>query len=143
MKNQAINILLVEDDDIDRMNVQRAFKKVNITNPLHHAGDGVEALAMLRGDGVEKITPTPRIILLDINMPRMNGIEFLQELRKDASLKALSVIILTTSNEELDKVAAYDLNVAGYILKPVETEQFIEAITCLDLYWSLIELPES
>jgi len=141
MKDKAINILLVEDDEVDVMNVQRAFKKNHILNPLHVAGNGLEALAMLRGDGVAQITPHPKIILLDLNMPRMNGIEFLQELRADPQLKALSVFVLTTSNDDQDKVAAYDLNVAGYILKPVELDNFIHAVKTMDLYWSLLELP--
>lgn len=142
MRNNAISVLLVEDDDVDAMNVKRAFKKVNISNPLHHAENGLQALNMLRGtNGEERLTPTPRIILLDINMPRMNGIEFLHELRKDPELHALSVVVLTTSNEERDKIAAYNLNVAGYILKPVEPEKFIEAVSTLNMYWTLIEMP--
>lgn len=142
MKNQTVNILLVEDDDVDAMSVKRAFKKTNISNPLFHAGNGLEALDMLRGsNGVEKIIPKPRIILLDLNMPRMNGIEFLRELRADPELHDISVVVLTTSNEERDKVAAYNLNVAGYILKPVEPGKFIEAVSTLNLYWNLIELP--
>ena len=142
MINNSINILLVDDDDVDVMNVQRALKKLNIQNPLYVAGNGLEALAMLRGEGIKKIQPTPRLILLDINMPRMNGIEFLHELRADPELKSISVFILTTSNEERDKIAAYDLNVAGYILKPLESERFITAMSILESYWDLIELPE-
>lgn len=142
MRNDVVSILLVEDDDVDAMNVKRAFKKVNISNPLHHAENGLQALNMLRGtEGEAKLTPTPKIILLDINMPRMNGIEFLHELRKDPDLHPLSVVVLTTSNEERDKIAAYHLNVAGYILKPVEPEKFISAVTTLNMYWTLIEMP--
>ncbi len=142
MKEQVVSILLVEDDEVDTMNVKRAFRKTNISNPLYHAEDGLEALDMLRGSGgVEKLLPKPRIVLLDLNMPRMNGIEFLRELRTDPELHDISVVVLTTSNEERDKVAAYNLNVAGYILKPVEPEKFIEAIGTLNLYWNLIELP--
>lgn len=142
MKDSTVTILLVEDDDIDVMNVQRAFKKNNITNPLRVAGNGLEALAVLRGEaGQEPLSRLPALILLDINMPKMNGIEFLTELRADPVLKSLSVIVLTTSNEERDKVAAYDLNVAGYILKPVATEELITAIGTLKLYWSLNEMP--
>ena len=141
MKDNTVGILLVEDDEVDVMNVQRAFKKNRIINPLYVAGNGLEALAMLRGErGGEKLAPTPRIIMLDLNMPRMNGIEFLKELRKDPELKPISVFVLTTSNHDQDKVAAYNLNVAGYILKPVEIDQFIQAMVTLDLYWSLIEL---
>lgn len=141
MRDRALNILLVEDDAVDVMNVQRAFKKNNITNPLHTAGNGLEALALLRGEGCEALRPLPKLILLDINMPKMNGIEFLRELRNDPKLKSISVIVLTTSNEERDVVSAYDLNVAGYILKPVELDKFIEAVRTLDLYWSLNVLP--
>lgn len=142
MKDSTINILLVEDDEVDVMNVQRAFKKNHIKNRLHVAGNGLDALAQLRGEGgVEKITPQPKIILLDLNMPKMNGIEFLQALRSDPELESISVFVLTTSGEERDIVAAYKLNVAGYILKPVALENFIQALSTLDLYWSLIEMP--
>ncbi len=141
MMDKSVTILLVEDDEIDAVNVQRAFKKVKITNPLYRAENGLEALAMLRGEGVEKTIPTPKIILLDINMPKMNGIEFLQALRADPDLKGISVVVLTTSDEDRDKVAAYDLNVAGYVLKPVQPEKFIEAVTTLDMYWNLMEMP--
>ncbi len=142
MQDNKISILLVEDDEVDVMNIQRAFKKNHITNPVHVAGNGLEALAMLRGlDGREKLTPAPKIILLDINMPKMNGIEFLTELRTDPELRAISVFVLTTSDEEKDRVAAYDMNVAGYILKPVEPGKFMEAVKTLDVFWSLIELP--
>jgi len=141
VKDDTINILLVEDDEVDVMNVQRAFKKNHIHNTLHVASNGLEALAMLRGDGVQPVIPKPKIILLDINMPRMNGIEFLTELRADPEFKCISVFVLTTSNDDRDRIAAYDLNVAGYILKPMEPDSFIKAVATLDLYWSLIEMP--
>jgi CheY-like chemotaxis protein len=141
MNDNAIQILLVEDDSVDVMNVQRAFKKLNITNILHVANNGLEGLAMLRGDGVPQLDPQPKIILLDLNMPKMNGIEFLGELRKDPNLRRISVFVLTTSDDDRDKVAAYDYNVAGYILKPVESPAFIEAVSTLGMYWSLIEMP--
>lgn len=141
MTDSLVNILLVEDDEVDIMNVQRAFKKNNITNPLFIANNGLEALEILRGQGAQKISPVPKIILLDINMPKMGGIEFLHELRKDPDLKALSVFVMTTSNEESDKVAAYDLNVAGYILKPLSFESFVSAVAVLNHYWKLCERP--
>lgn len=141
MKDKSIELLLVEDDEVDVMNVQRAFKKNNIINTLHVAGNGLEALAMLRGEGVEPIFPKTKIIMLDINMPKMNGIEFLHELRKDPVLNPLTVFVLTTSNQDRDKFDAYSLNVAGYILKPVELKVFMAAVSTLDMYWSLIELP--
>lgn len=142
MNNKLYNILLVDDDQVDVMNVQRAFKKNSIQNPLHVANNGMEALDMLRGtEGREKIIPTPRLILLDINMPRMNGIEFLRELRKDPVLRSISVIIMTTSNDDKDKFEAYNLNVAGYIVKPVSFEKFVGAVSVLNTYWQLCEMP--
>ena len=136
------NILLVEDDEVDVMNVKRAFKKNNITNPLYMAANGLEALVMLRGNGKPPVIPPERrLVLLDINMPKMNGIEFLRELRADPQLKPIPVIILTTSNEDRDKVEAYNLNVAGYILKPVTFSIFVEAVATLNKYWTLSEIP--
>lgn len=142
MEEKVFSILVVDDDQVDVMNVQRAFKKNNITNPLNVATNGIEALDMLRGtEGREKITPVPRIILLDINMPKMNGIEFLRELRSDPKLHAISVFIMTTSNDDKDKFDAYNLNVAGYIVKPVSFEKFVEAVSVLNSYWKLCEMP--
>lgn len=142
MEENAFNILLVEDDHVDVMNVQRAFKKNNISNPLHVACNGIEALDLLRGtEGREKIIPTPRIILLDINMPKMNGIEFLKELRNDKVLRSITVFIMTTSNDDKDKFEAYNLNVAGYIVKPVSFEKFVNAVSILSSYWKLCEMP--
>ena len=138
MDDRRLNILLVEDDELDVMNVRRAFKKNNVVNPLHTAGNGLDALAMLRGDAIPR---DRRLILLDLNMPRMGGIEFLKELRADPDLKATTVVVLTTSDEERDKVKAYDLNVAGYILKPVTLAAFIEIMATLNKYWSVNELP--
>jgi CheY-like chemotaxis protein len=142
MSNKIFNILLVDDDQVDVMNVQRAFRKNNIQNPLYVAHNGLEALDMLRGsEGCQKITPTPRLILLDINMPRMNGIEFLRELRKDPDLRSISVIILTTSSDDKDRFEAYHLNVAGYIVKPVSFEKFVSTVSVLNTYWQLCEMP--
>jgi len=132
-----VNILLVEDDEVDIMNVQRAFKKNNISNPLHVARNGIEALEILKSS----VHP-PRVILLDINMPKMGGIEFLGELRKIPELRSSSVFVMTTSNEESDKIAAYDLNVAGYILKPLSFEGFTSAVAILNHYWHLCEMPQ-
>ncbi|MBV8885656.1 MAG: response regulator [Chroococcidiopsidaceae cyanobacterium CP_BM_RX_35] len=143
MKETKTNILLVEDDEVDVMNVQRALKENNIADPLHIASNGLEALEMLRGcNGSHPSIPLERrLILLDLNMPKMNGIEFLRELRADLSLKAIPVIVLTTSNEDRDKVEAYNLNVAGYILKPVTFYRFVEAVKILGQYWTLSEIP--
>ena len=143
LEHRPLNILLVEDDELDVMNVQRAFKKNNISNPLFVAGNGIEALEMLRGrDGQSPLIPgMRRIILLDLNMPKMGGIEFLRELRADPKLSPTTVIVLTTSDEERDKVEAYKLNVAGYILKPVTLAAFIEIMATLNKYWTVSELP--
>jgi CheY-like chemotaxis protein len=137
-----VHILLVEDDEVDIMNVQRAFKKNNISNPLHIARNGIEALDALQGKHPDIKIPSPRVILLDINMPKMGGIEFLTELRKHPELRSISVFVMTTSNEESDKIAAYDLNVAGYILKPLSFEGFTSAVAILNHYWHLCEMPQ-
>ena len=141
MSDKMINILLVEDDEEDVMNVKRAFQKNNLTNPMYHAGNGIEALSMLRGGEGHEAIPIPRIILLDLNMPRMGGIEFLHALRNDDVLKNISVFVMTTSNEDKDKVDAYNLNVAGYILKPLSMENFVSAVSILKNYWTLCEYP--
>ena len=138
MVDRTLNILLVEDDQIDVMNVQRAFQKSHILNPLHLAGNGEEALEKLRaGD----IPLHQLLILLDLNMPKMNGIEFLREVRADDTLRRIPVVVLTTSDDERDRIDAYDLNVAGYILKPVTFLSFVEAMKTLNKYWTLVELP--
>jgi CheY-like chemotaxis protein len=135
---KALNILLVEDDQVDVMNVKRAFDKNRIANPLFVANDGLDALRMLRSG---EVPPERRIILLDLNMPKMSGIEFLRELRADAALHHTPVVVLTTSNDERDKINAYDLNVAGYLLKPVTFVSFVEQMAALNKYWTLVELP--
>lgn len=143
MSKKQLNILLVEDDEVDIMTVQRAFKKNNLLqdHQLFIANDGLEALSLLRGEGEQQIPFHNRLILLDLNMPKMGGIEFLQELRGDQTLQATSVIVLTTSNEDRDKVEAYKFNVAGYILKPVTFDKFVETIAVIDEYWQLSQLP--
>jgi CheY-like chemotaxis protein len=136
---KLINILLVEDDEVDIMNVQRAFKKNNINNPLFIARNGLEALELLRSGQI----PKPHVIILDINMPKMNGLEFLQEMRADEKLRRISVFVMTTSNEDSDKINAYNLNVAGYILKPLSFEKFLVSMSTLNSYWKLCERPNS
>jgi CheY-like chemotaxis protein len=138
VNDKMLNILLVEDDEVDVMNVRRAFERNKISNPLWHAGNGVEALEVLRGSEIPR---ERRLVLLDLNMPRMNGIEFLRELRADEELRHTPVVVLTTSDDERDRVDAYKLNVAGYILKPVTFVNFVEAMATLNKYWTLVEYP--
>jgi CheY-like chemotaxis protein len=138
MNGNLLNILLVEDDEVDVMNVRRAFLRNRIGNPLFVAGNGVEALEKLRNG---EVPAERRLILLDLNMPRMNGIEFLAELRRDPELAATPVVVLTTSNNDRDKIQAYDFNVAGYLVKPVTFAEFAELMAALNKYWTLVELP--
>ncbi len=138
MTDRALNIVLVDDDDVDVMNVQRAFAKSKISHPIWVAQDGISALALLRSG---EVPATRRLVLLDLNMPRMNGIEFLRELRADKRLRMTPVVVLTTSNDDRDKVEAYNLNVAGYVLKPVTFMAFVDLMAALDTYWSIVELP--
>ena len=138
MEDRRLNILLVEDDEIDVMNVQRAFKKNNITNPLYVARNGLEALDKLRSGEVPE---ERRIVLLDLNMPRMNGLEFLREVRNDPQLAATPVVVLTTSSADRDRIEAFDMNVAGYLVKPVTFMEFCELMATLNKYWMLVELP--
>lgn len=136
--SHALNILLVDDDEVDVMTVKRAFAKANIANQLFVATDGIEALELLRSDG---IPAERRLVLLDLNMPRMNGIEFLREVRADPQLQPLTVVVLTTSNEDRDRVDAYQLNVAGYLIKPVTFHSFADVMATLNKYWTLMEMP--
>jgi CheY-like chemotaxis protein len=134
---QEATILLIEDDDIDAMSVERAFKQLKILNPIVRAKDGMIALELLKQHSVEK----PFIILLDLNMPRMGGLEFLTELRSDHNLKSSVVFVLTTSKDDEDKFAAYEQNIAGYIVKEKLQHNFDELVKLLDHYWKIVELP--
>ena len=131
-------VLLVEDDTIDAMTVRRAFRDLKVTNPLEHAVNGEEALAYLNDEANDR----PCLILLDLNMPKMNGIEFLTVAKADPALKKIPVVVLTTSSEERDVVESFRLSVAGYIIKPVDYRNFVDAIQTINLYWTLSELPD-
>jgi len=130
-------LLLVEDDQVDAMTVKRALKDLNVTNPLVHTLDGEEALEHLRNNGNKK----PCVILLDLNMPKMNGIEFLKIIKADDELKKIPIVVLTTSEDIQDKFETFGLSVAGYIVKPADYQKFVEAIRTVNLYWTLSELP--
>ncbi len=134
-KDDAV-ILLVEDDRVDIMTVQRALKKIDVSNPLYVARTGVEALGMLRGDAFPKIEPMPSLILLDLNLPKMGGIEFLKELRADPMLGTLPVIVLTSSNEPSDRAAAFKYEVDDYIVKPHSFDDFSNAMSIILADWS-------
>lgn len=129
-------ILLVEDDRVDVMTVKRALQKNHVSNPLYVARTGVEALGMLRGQGFDKIAPTPSLILLDLNLPKMGGIEFLKQLRADPDLRSLPVIVLTSSNEPSDRAAAFEYDVEDYIVKPHSFDEFSSAMATVLAYWS-------
>jgi CheY-like chemotaxis protein len=137
----VVNILLVEDDEIDVMAVKRAFRDLKIANPLFEASDGIEALDLLRGTNGKSV-PRPFVILVDLNMPRMGGIEFVKELRSDPTLRSSIVFVMTTSAAEEDRINAFNLNVAGYVLKHSPGHSFLDAIAMLEHYWRIVELPE-
>jgi CheY-like chemotaxis protein len=130
-------VLLVEDDHVDTMTVKRSFKDLNVINPLATVSNGEEALEYLRDENNER----PCVILLDLNMPRMNGIELLKILKADDELKMIPVVVLTTSEDIRDKIAAFGLSAAGYIVKPTDYKKFVEAMKIIDIYWTLSELP--
>jgi CheY-like chemotaxis protein len=132
-------ILLVEDDQVDALTTRRALKELGVTNELVHKGDGEDALEHLRDENNVK----PCIIFLDLNMPRMDGFEFLEIVKSDNSLKNIPVIILTTSDADESVTKGFDLGAAGYVLKPVDYRQFVESMRAVDRYWSLSKLPGS
>ena len=137
MRTPNQTILLVEDDEVDAMTVKRALKELHVTNPLVVRENGEEALAYLRDPNNEK----PCLILLDLNMPVMSGIEFLQVSKQDDALKVIPVVVLTTSQEQQDKVASFNLGVAGYMAKPVIYQQFVEVMRTINAYWTISEIP--
>lgn len=140
MRKQQVNVLLVEDDEVDVMSVQRAFEQNRLDHSLYVAHNGLDALSMLRGHDSTAVPKHRRLVLLDINMPKMSGLEFLQELRQDEALRSTPVVVLTTSNADRDRLEAYRLNVAGYILKPVTFAVFAEVMAALAKYWALCEI---
>lgn len=136
-----IRILLVEDDDGDAKAVVRTFEKARIANPIVRALDGVEAMELLRGTGKQPKLPAPHMLLVDLNMPRMDGIQLVSAIREDPDLHGTIIFILTTSNRADDKKAAYSLNVTGYILKEKAGEDFLKVFSLVDTYWRIVEMP--
>lgn len=138
---KQVHLLLVEDDEVDAESVIRGFRKLEIKNPITIAQDGIEALHLLRGDKNGSAVSHPYLIVLDINMPRMNGLEFLDELRADARLRNSIVFVLTTSEADRDRCEAYEHNVAGYLLKSRAGEDFTQVIKLLEHFWRYVEFP--
>jgi CheY-like chemotaxis protein len=138
LDERALRVLLVESDPVDVMNVQRAFRRSHVLNPLIVAASGPEAIDLLRSGSV----PTARlIVLLELSMPGMSGIEFLRELRRDPALTRVPVVVLTTSEAQRERIESYELDVAGYISKPVTFLNFTETVATVNRYWELVELP--
>ena len=132
-------VLLVEDDSVDAMTVKRALKDIHVTNPLVRVANGEEALVYLRDETKAK----PCVILLDINMPKMNGIEFLKIAKADDRLRIIPAIVLTTSKDDQDRFKTFQLSISGFIVKPVDYVKFVEAMKIVNLYWTLSELPNT
>jgi len=130
-------ILLVEDDSVDAMTVKRAMRDLRVTNSVIHSVNGEEAIKYLNDPNMDK----PFVILLDLNMPKMSGIEFLKIIKADENLKTIPVIVLTTSKEKRDVLESFELGAAGYMVKPVDYGKFVEILSTVMLYWSSSELP--
>jgi CheY-like chemotaxis protein len=136
-----IRILLVEDDEGDAKAVERTFLKARIANPILRVRDGVEAIEMLKGTDQQPRLEPPYLLLVDLNMPRMNGIQLVSAIREDPVLHETIIFMLTTSNRAEDKQAAYSLNVTGYILKERAGEDFLKLFNLVDTYWRIVEMP--
>ncbi|SFO25500.1 response regulator [Nitrosospira briensis] len=130
-------ILLVEDDQVDMMRVTRALKGIHVTNQIVHFENGEDALNYLRDENSDK----PCLILLDLNMPIMNGIEFLRTVKKDEKRRAIPVVVLTASDDQQDKLNSFNLGVAGYVVKPVDYRQLVEVMRSIDTYWTISAMP--
>ena len=130
-------ILLVENDIVDVMTVKRSFKDLDIRNKLVVVGNGEDALEYLH----DSTNENPCVILLDLNMPRMNGIEFLRLAKQDENIKRIPVVVMTTSNSEQDKLDSYNLGASGYMIKSIDYFQFLEIVKVIDRYWTVSELP--
>ena len=136
-----VNILIVDDDQVDVRGIQRGLTKQKISNPVFVASDGQEALDMLRGANGRERVPHPYLILLDLNMPRMNGIRFLEELRRDTELDDSIVFVLTTSSSDEDKLAAYKQHIAGYVVKADAGAEFLKLIQLLERFVITVQFP--
>lgn len=140
--NQEMNILLVEDNDLDVVILKRSMKKLGVSYALVRARDGLEALELLETNMTKQELPHPYVILLDINMPRMNGHEFLAEFRATEGLKTSQVYVFTTSDSKKDINLAYERNANGYIVKPNSTSELTDILRALKEFWSICEVPD-
>jgi len=138
-ENKTLHFLIVDDDEIDREAIKRAFQKEKISNPVIESENGAEALDFLRSKDHDYFKENPIIILLDLNMPKMGGIEFLKELRKDPDLNRIIVFVMTTSNDDEDIINAYNLNIAGYIVKG--KIDISKTLVMIDSFWKIVEMP--
>lgn len=136
-RSREVTLFLIEDDDVDATNIERSFIKKRINNPIVRARDGVEALELMRSDSV----PAPYIVLLDLKMPRMDGLEFLRHIRSDDKLNETVVFVLTTSLDEEDIAASYKEHIAGYFVKDETGDKFLNIVELLDGYWKVVHLP--
>ena len=134
-RGRPAELLLVEDNRGDVLLVREAFQSAKVRNNLSVAGDGEEALSMLLREGVHADLPTPDLILLDLNLPRMDGREVLQRIKSDPKLKRIPVIVLTSSKADIDILKTYELNANGYIVKPVTFERLQEIVASIETFW--------
>ncbi len=142
-RSNQIQFLIVEDSDLDAERVLRTFKRLKIPNKTHRAKDGIDALDLLRGAQGEILPNVPLIVLLDINMPRMNGLEFLREVRSDQALRDIPVFVFTTSERPDDVDTSHQLNVCGYIVKPLHSAEMTHAFETLSRFWALCKYPRA
>jgi CheY-like chemotaxis protein len=141
-ESDEIHVLLVEDDPGDVLMTQEAFEHHKLRNQLHVVPDGVEALAFLRREGEHADAPRPGLVLLDLNLPRKDGREVLEEVKNDASLRSIPIVVLTTSQAEEDILRSYNLHANAYVAKPVDFERFIEVIRQIDDFFvTVVKLP--
>lgn len=144
MNDKTFVVLMAEDDEHDIIATKRAWKASRVVNPLHIVNNGEECLDYLMRRGAyadPASSPCPGILLLDLNMPRMDGLETLQHIRNNEQFRSLPVVMLTTSQAEEDRVRSYELGANAYIVKPIGFENFSESIRTISLFWKLVELP--
>lgn len=141
MKNEEVEIVLVEDNDDDVELIKRTLKKHNLANHIVRLKDGAEALAFLLGEGGSGLAAVPRLILLDVKLPKLDGIEVLRRLKADARTKTVPVVMLTSSDQERDIKNAYELGANSFVTKPIHFEEFSKAVAELGLYWMMLNIP--